>query len=63
MTNTDYLLNENGKIEKIELDLRDSSLSQQLVEVSMLTANIGAANFLKNNYPYIGIFRNQEKMG
>ncbi len=61
MTNTDYLLNENGKIEKIELDLRDSILSQQLVEVSMLTANIGAANFLKNNYPYIGIFRNQKK--
>ena len=54
----DYNLNENGKIESLS-DASAQTQSEQMVEFSMLYANICAANHLFKHYPEIGLFRNQ----
>lgn len=58
----DFKLDENLKVKEIFHDTsRDSSPAQHIVENSMLKANICAAQFLRDNYPYVGLFRNQTK--
>lgn len=57
--NTECKVNEHGKIENLYIDQRDGSPSQKMVEVSMLATNMVAAQFLHQNYPYLGLFRNQ----
>lgn len=54
----DYNLNENGKVESLS-DAVVQTQSEQMVEFSMLHANICAANHLFKHYPEIGLFRNQ----
>lgn len=58
--NIDFQFNENGKIDYLYIEERNSN-AQKIVEQSMLTANIVAAQDIYKNYPNIGIFRNQNK--
>lgn len=54
----EYVLGEDGKISHLEY--RDENkLSQKMVETAMLAANIAAAEFLNENLPESGLFRNQ----
>ena len=55
----DLSINEFGKIDHLYIDGRDGSPAQKIVETSMLAANKAAAQFLSENYPFIGLFRNQ----
>lgn len=55
----DYVLNEQGKIDHL-IDSPSPTPSEQMVEFSMLHANICAAQELFNHYPEIGLFRNQQ---
>lgn len=55
----DYVLGEDGKIDHLELKEENRSISQSIVENCMLSANIAAANILREKAPNIGIFRNQ----
>lgn len=58
----DLKLDENLKVKEIYHDeSRNLSPAQYIVENSMLKANICAAQFLRDNYPYVGLFRNQTK--
>lgn len=58
--NIDFQLNDKGKIDHLYIEERNSN-AQKIVEQSMLTANIVAAQDIYKNYPNIGIFRNQNK--
>lgn len=62
LPNPDFKLNENGKIEKLYIEEEGNSVSQKIVENCMLQANISAAKTLINNFPYIGLFRNQKSV-
>lgn len=55
----DYKLGEDGKVDQLELIDENKNISQKIVENCMLSANICAANLLKNAMPQIGLFRNQ----
>lgn len=55
-----YKLNELGKIDFLYIEQENISPAQTIVETSMLSANTSAANFLLKNYPYLGLYRNQE---
>ncbi len=55
----DYVLGDDGKIDHLELKEENRSISQSIVENCMLSANIAAANILREKAPNIGIFRNQ----
>lgn len=54
----EFELNENGKIEKM-VESTEGTPADKLVEFSMLSANVCAAQQLFNHYPEIGLFRNQ----
>jgi ribonuclease R len=56
---SDLSIGEDGKVDHLYIDNRDGTKSQRIVETSMLAANKAAAQFLCENYPYIGLFRNQ----
>jgi ribonuclease R len=58
--NIEFSFNENGKIDSLYIEERNS-ISQKIVEQSMLMANRVAAEDIYKNYPNIGIFRNQTK--
>lgn len=55
----EYVLGTDGKIDHLELKEENRSISQSIVENCMLSANIAAANILRDKAPNIGIFRNQ----
>lgn len=55
----EHVLGDDGKIDHLELKEENRSISQSIVENCMLSANIAAANILREKAPNIGIFRNQ----
>jgi exoribonuclease R len=55
----EHVLGDDGKIKYLELKEENRSISQSIVENCMLSANIAAANILREKAPNIGIFRNQ----
>jgi exoribonuclease R len=55
----DLWIGEDGKVEHLYIDNREGTKSQKIVETSMLAANKVAAQFLFENFPHLGLFRNQ----
>lgn len=54
----EYHLGSNGKIDYL-YEKNESAPSQKMVESAMLATNICAAQFLSEQYPQFGMFRNQ----
>lgn len=55
----ELFIGENGKVDHLYIDNREGTKSQKIVENPMLASNKVGAQFLSENRPYIGLFRNQ----
>ncbi len=55
----EYKIGENGKIESLYLDKRDVMDSHKIVENMMKITNIQAAKMIEENFPKLGLYRNQ----